>query len=394
MRNLMITVALLISLIGMLFRCAERTAIPVTETLDYAVQKYIQTALDLDPSAGLPRTTDADGKWIQKLPGDWTNGFYPGILWYLYEYSQDEKMRSLAETWTSQLEQLQYETRHHDVGFQIFCSYGNGYRITGDDAYKDVIIRAAQSLATRYNPVVGAIKSWSWNPDPPLWTYPVIIDNMMNLELLLWSAKNGGEEKFADIATSHAIVTSMSNVREDGSVFHVADFDPESGKFVKGVTWQGYSHSSVWARGQAWALYGYTMVYRETGDKQFLKIARELADFFISNLPEDAIPYWDFRTPDIPNTNRDASAAAIAASGLIELSTFSSEPQLKQKYMTAAEKILATLCSQDYLTKGVDNDALLLHSVGSMPESKEVDVPLIYADYYFIEALLRYKSIK
>ncbi len=222
----------------------------------------------------------------------------------------------------------------------------------------------------------------------------MIIDNLMNLELLLWAGKNSDYAQFTEMATRHAITTIRHHIRPDNSTFHVVDFNPENGTFIHGLTWQGYSDSSCWARGQAWGVYGFTMVFRETQDQQFLNAATRLADYFIEHLPADGIPYWDFRAPDIPHSQRDASAAAIAASGLLELSRLVLDGDAKIRYFKTAECILSTLSSSDYLTRDKANDALLLHSVGNMKENSEVDVPLIFADYYFIEALMRYRSMK
>jgi len=375
------------------YNCSKTISLPVEETLDYAVQQYLRTANALDPEAGLPRTTDADGKWVVTSPADWTSGFYPGVLWYLYEYSANEELKLQAERWTAMLEQQKNDTSHHDVGFQIFCLYGNGYRLTGNRAYKDVIIQAANSLATRYNPVVGAIKSWSWNPDPPQWTYPVIVDNMMNLELLFWASKNGGDHSLGELAVQHANTTLEHHVRDDGSTYHLVDFNPKSFEFESARTWQGYSMSSTWSRGQAWGLYGFTMAYRETSDEKFLKTAMRMADFIVENLPRDGVPYWDFRALDIPDAKRDASAAAITASALLELHEYVDAEPLRAQYLETAIQILHTLCSERYLTRGLNSDALLLHCVGSHPENREMDVPLIYADYYFVEALIRYRNL-
>ncbi|MBN1642899.1 MAG: glycoside hydrolase family 88 protein [Anaerolineae bacterium] len=361
----------------------------VEGSLSYALDVYRRTARALDPAAGYPRCTDDAGRWETTPASGWTSGFYAGVLWYLYEYSVDAGMRDLAERWTAGLDGQKLDTRSHDVGFQIMCSFGNGYRLTGAAAYKDVILQAARSLATRYNPIVGATQSWSWNRDPPIWQYPVIIDNMMNLELLFWAAKNGGPRELYDVAIQHARTTQRCHVRQDGSTYHVVDFDPATGAVVRGLTWQGYADESAWARGQAWAIYGFTMCHRESGDAQFLATAQRLADYYIDRLPEDHVPYWDFCAPRIPDEERDASAAAIAAAGLLELSEFA--PTGAARYRSTAEAILASLSQPPYLTAGTGSDAVLDHSVGSRPSDSEVDTSIIYGDYYYVEALLRYR---
>lgn len=361
-------------------------------SLDYAVEQYRTSAHRLDPANGYPRITGHDGEWETLSPGSWTSGFYPGVLWYLYDYTGEPEMLALAKKWTAGLEVQSLDTGTHDVGFQIMCSFGNGYRLTGDEQYKSVILQAARSLATRYDPKVGATKSWDFvRPSAP-WQYPVIIDNMMNLELLFWASKNGGEGQLYDMAVQHALTTRQHHVRPDGSTYHVADFDPGSGAFVRGMTWQGYADESTWARGQAWGLYGFTMAYRETLDERFLDTAQSLAKFFLDHLPEDHVPYWDFRAPDLPDEERDASAGAIAASGLLELSGFVSLED-GARYRKRAEAILNELGSVRYVTKGSSSSAILFHSVGSRPRGSEVDVPIIYGDYYYVEALLRLRDL-
>lgn len=363
------------------------------DALSYAEQLYLRTSQAYDPANGWPRTTGTDGKFRMVKAGDWTSGFYPGILWQLYEATENEQFRTQAERWTAGLEVNKTNKGTHDLGFMMYDSFGQGLRLTNNTAYKQILLESARSLASRYNEKVGAIQSWgAFGKGSGKWTYPVIIDNMMNLNLLFWAAKNGGDPKWADLARQHAITSAKYHVRPDGSTYHVIDFDPQTGSFKKGYTAQGYADESAWARGQAWAIYGFTETYRNTKDPQYLTTARKVADFFIASLPQDYVPYWDFRAPNIPNEERDASAAAIAASGLIELSTFVKGDE-GQRYLDVAQKILNSLSQSPYLSKGVQTDALLLHSVGHKPAKGEVDVPLIYADYYFIEALLRLRNL-
>jgi len=361
-------------------------------SLDYAVEQYRTSASRLEPADGYPRTTGIDGEWETLSPGSWTSGFYPGVLWYLYEYTGDPELLGLAQKWTAGLEGQSLDTSTHDVGFQIMCSFGNGYRLTGDERYKPVILQAARSLATRYDPKVGAIKSWDLVRPAAPWQYPVIVDNMMNLELLFWASKNGGDRQLYDMAVQHALTTRQYHVRPDGSTYHVVDFDPESGAFARGLTWQGYADESAWARGQAWGIYGFTMAYRETTDERFLDTAQALAVFFLDHLPQDDVPYWDFRAPNLPDEERDASAGAIAASALLELSTFVSAED-GARYRERAMALLRELGSERYLTKGFSNSAVLFHSVGNRPQGSEVDVPIIYGDYYYVEALLRLRDL-
>ena len=339
-----------------------------------------------------PRSTNTDGSLIEVPPRNWVSGFFPGSLWLMYEYSNDEKYKNAAIKWTEALEEVQYNTGTHDVGFIINCSYGNGLRLTENDSYKPVLIQAAKSLSTRYNEKVGCTKSWDWSK---VWQFPVIIDNMMNMELLFEASKLSEDESFKNIAIDHANTTLGNHYRPDHSAFHVVDYDPETGDVLEKVTHQGYNAESDWARGQAWGLYGYTLFYRETRDKAYLSHAENIARFLINhdNTPEDLIPYWDYDAPGIPNEPRDASAAAIIASALLELSTYSTDHS--QHFLTHAEKILNSLASDQYLAKpGTNNNFILKHCTGNKPSDSEVDAPLVYGDYYFLEALLRYKKMK
>lgn len=363
----------------------------VDKDLNLAVDQY-KLLMTNTPADKLPRTYDsATGKVVPSDARWWTSGFYPGTLWYLYEYSKDTVLKDEAEKRMAIIRPNEYYTGTHDLGFMMYCSFGNAYRLTGDTAYKNVLLTSAQSLSTRFNDTVGCFKSW----DHGSWTFPVIIDNMMNLELLAWASKNSDDPKYLQEAESHANTTMKNAFRPDYSSYHVIDYDPHTGDVLQKKTAQGYADSSAWARGQSWALYGYTMMFRETGDSAYLNQAHHIAHFILTNphLPEDMVPYWDYDAPDIPNTYRDVSSASIMASAFVELSTYS-QPEEAKKYKAAAEKILVSLSNPPYLSKlGEDGGFLLKHSVGSVPGNAEVDVPLTYADYYFVEALLRYKKL-
>jgi rhamnogalacturonyl hydrolase YesR len=368
----------------------------VEKALKFSMEQSLLMAESLKDQPGvLPKTINEKGELVTCNPDWWVSGFFPGQLWYMYEYSGDEKIKNLADEFSSRVAGQQYTTDNHDVGFMIFCSYGNGYRLTGCDEYLKVIENASRSLSTRFKEKTGCIRSWDKAPWSRQWQYPVIIDNMMNLELLMWSSKKFNNRKYSDIAISHANTTMKNHFREDGSSYHVVSYDTISGEPELKHTSQGYSHSSAWARGQAWGLYGYTMMFRETGNKKYLKQAIKIAEFLINNdnLPEDKIPYWDFNAPDIPDAKRDASAGAIMCSALIELSGYVNK-KLSDKYLHIAECQLSALCSDKYMAeKGSNGNFILKHSVGHMPNKSEVDVPLTYADYYFVEALLRYKAL-
>ena len=363
--------------------------VDVAKQFKYAQEQtsyMLNTLKEADTSNGLvsPRTFEG-GKLKLVNSKDWTSGFFPGILWYLYDYTHDEKWLNQAQLFTAKITNEQYNRTTHDLGFIIYCSFGNGYRLTKDESYKKVIIQAARSLSTRFNEKAGVIRSWDHNKDK--WKYPVIIDNMMNLELLFKATKLTGDSSFYKIAVSHANQTMINHFRPDYSSYHVVDYDPETGKVIQKNTAQGYSTESAWARGQAWGLYGYTMCYRETGDKRYLTQAQNIAKFIFNSptLPKDLVPYWDYNDPAIPNTPRDVSAAAIMASALYELSTYSNGNDYKEK----ADVIMVNLSNYYKAPLSTNGDFILLHSTGNKPAKSEIDVPITYADYYYLEALLR-----
>jgi unsaturated chondroitin disaccharide hydrolase len=338
---------------------------------------------EVDNPSRFPRSTLADGSWRLEDSGSWTSGFFPGCLWLVHDWNESANSRQWAEDWTAGMAGERNDTSTHDVGFKIFCSFGNGYRLTGDPSYPGILRQGAASLATRFNATVGCTRSWDNR------NFPVIIDNMMNLEILFWAARNGGDPAWYDMAVSHALRTRQDHVRADGSTYHLVDYDPQTGAVLSRGTVQGYSDNSTWARGQAWAVYGFTMTYRETRDTRFRDTARRTADYFIDHLPVDHVPYWDFQAPHIPNEPKDSSAAAIAAAGLLELCTLADDAAARARYRQVGCDIVAALCSPPYLAEGSTSHGILLHGTGNKPKNTEVDVSLIYGDYYFLQALLR-----
>lgn len=367
------------------------TTLDLDKMLDYCAAKAAITMNSLDENDKYPRNI-ADGKTVWETRGvrDWTTGFWPGILWYAYEYTGDVEFKKHAERFSAPIEIIANSpATNHDVGFQVYCSIGNGFRLTESAEYKKIMLSAADTLASLYNPNVGSIFSWPYNKK---YDHNTIIDNMMNLELLYWASKNGGDKRLFEIAESHATITMNNIVRADNSTFHLGSFDSETGEFLKGYTHQGYSDSSMWARGQAWGIYGFAISARETGREDFLATAVNLAKHFLERLPEDGIPYWDFDDPKIPDSPKDASAAAIAACGLLELYSLVEDMELKKYFKEAAVRLLSILSTDDYLS-GNKNQAFLLHSTGHHPNNSEIDIPIIYADYYFFEALLRLKKM-
>ncbi len=344
----------------------------------------------------LPRTVNSkDSIHWTRAEFDWTEGFFPGTLWYCYQFSGDKQFEESARKMEDKYKSHRFYTSFHDLGFVFNCSYGNDYRLTKSDSAKQILIDAANSLITRFDSVVGCIMSWDvdkgWQAKRG-WKYPVIIDNMMNLEMLFEVSKITGDDKYKNVAVSHANTTMKNHFRSDYSSFHVIDYDPETGEVRNRNTAQGYSHESAWARGQAWGLYGYTMCYRYTKDDKYLKLAEKIADFILNNknLPKDGVPYWDFDVPDKATAPRDASAAAVIASALVELSSYTNG-----KYIKNAKHILESLSSKEYKAElNKNHNFILKHSVGSIPHNNEIDVPLNYADYYYIEALIRLFNYK
>lgn len=364
----------------------------INNQLEYASIQYLKLYDLTKDSANLPRSIDSKGNLIMAKSDWWTSGFVPGSFWYLYENKMDTTLKSAAQNYTRRVEKEQYNTGTHDLGFMLYCSFGNGLRLTSDTAYKRVLLTGAKSLITRFKPAVGCIQSWGTNEK---WQYPVIIDNMMNLEFLLWAFKNSGDSTYYNIAISHADTTIKNHFRPDFSSYHVVNYDTLTGKVISRQTAQGAADESAWARGQAWALYGYTMMYRETKLKRYLYQAINIANFILKhpNFPKNKIPYWDFNAPAIPNEPRDASSASIICSALIDLSQFVDYPQSKE-FLDVAKQQIRVLSSAEYFAEpGTNGGFLLKHSVGHKPANSEIDVPLTYADYYYIESLMRMKEL-
>ena len=336
-----------------------------------------------------PRTIKPDGTLVTIKAEDWTSGFFPGNLWFLYEYDGRAKWKEKALEYTVKLETIRHFKEHHDGGFMLGGSYGNALRLSPDESQRAVLRDAAAALATRYVPALGMIRSWDSKP----YTCPVIIDNMMNLELLTWAAKNGGDPKLRDIAISHADQTLKHHFRPDGTAYHVVDYDPETGWVRAYHANQGADVRTPWARGQSWAIYGFTMMFRETGKPEYLAKATTLAEFCMThpNLPQDKVPNWDYGIAPGADVPRDASAAAVMASALIELSQLTKDGG---KFLDFARQQLLTLSTPAFLAEpGTNGGFLLTRSTGHLPKQSEINVPLVYADYYFLEGLLRYRAI-
>lgn len=352
------------------------------EVIDYTLSQLSKSIEEVSLGS-YPIRTKGIGEWELTEPSAWTSGFFPGCLWYAFDLSSDSTFYNNAIKFTEVLEDQQFNTDHHDVGFIIYNSYGHAYNFTGKDSYRQIILQAANSLASRYNKNVGCIQSWNGE-------FQVIIDNMMNLEILFWAAKNGGGSNLYDMAVSHAKKTIEHHLRSDGSSFHVVHFNPNTGKVTRKRTQQGYADSSSWARGQAWGIYGFTMCYRETNDVAFLNAAIKMADYFIANLPSDNVPYWDFELPeDSDLMYKDASAATIALSAFLELRNYVSS----DKYNDVVNKIFNSLVN-NYLSKGTSSSGIINHCAYNVNSSNpfDWDASTIWGDYYFLESLKRMKE--
>lgn len=377
----------------------------IRENIDFIAR---QTTLMLETTGAptgknYPRSMNDAGQLVTTGMYDWTPGFFPGSLWYLYELTGDSVWKDKAEQWTQTLEPLKTFTGHHDLGFMMYCSYGNANRLASKPEYKDILLQSAYSLASRFSEETGCIKSWNhrvaWDGETE-WFYPVIIDNMMNLEMLFFAAKTSGDKRLYDIAVRHANTTLQHHFREDFSSYHVVDYDTITGAVKHRATCQGFSDNSTWSRGQAWAIYGYTMMYRETKDPKYLDVAVNLSAYYLSHLPEDLIPYWDFNAGETgytPGKNsyaaqykekpRDVSAAAVVCAAFFDLATYTH----RSEYTDKAIQMLHNLSSEKYRAElGKNAHFILMHSVGSIPHISEIDKPLVYADYYFLESLVKY----
>jgi rhamnogalacturonyl hydrolase YesR len=404
-----VKIVMIVLLITGSLSCNREQKVLPAEKIKFITGQYENILSVSNDLTRFPRTIDKQGNLISTDIFDWTSGFFAGNLWQIYEITGDNKWKNGAIKWTEALDTIQYWSGSHDVGFMMNCSYGNGLRLAGKEEYKKVLVQTAESLCKRYNPVAKTIKSWNyskaWN-DTIEWFFPVIIDNMMNLELLFKATQLSGNKKYEEIALQHALTTMKNHYRPDFSSYHVVDYDTITGRVLDKATSQGFTDESSWARGQAWGLYGFVVCYRFTKDQKFLDFAENIANYIIHNpkIPEDGVPYWDYDAGDttlkpewkydpkrftvIP---RDASTAAITSSALFELSTYSKAygPLFKD----TAVKILRSLESPAYMGDSGDKYFTLNHCVGSIPHGVEIDVPLVYADYYFLEAALRYKAL-
>lgn len=350
-------------------------------------QKFLEYPID---SVGFPRSMSLKMGIIKKVPSkDWTSGFFVGNLWQIYQLTSDSQFKERAVIWNAFMEKEKLNGTTHDMGFKVISSFGKGLEVKDDSNYRNIVVKSAETLITRFNKKVGSIRSWDFNKD--VWEFPVIIDNMMNLELLFEATLLSGDAKYKKIAIQHANTTLKNHFRKDGSTYHVVVYDTLSGTVKNKITFQGFKDNSSWARGQSWAVYGFTMCYRYTKDLAYLKQAEATANFFMNhkNLPEDGIPYWDFNDTSIPKAPRDASAAAVMASALVELYKYTKN----EVYLNYSNKVIQSLSSSKYLlNEGINAPFILNHSTGNWPKNDEIEEPIVYADYYFLEAIIRQKA--
>lgn len=388
LHKLKITIFLLS--ISLLSSCKEKgsTNFDLKKVLESRYVNFLNYKPD---SIGFPRSFSFEKNKIKKVRSrDWTSGFYAGNLWQLYEITGDVQYKELAKQWTAFVEREKFNNRTHDMGFKVFCSFGKGLEFEENKQYEEIIVKSSKTLISRYDSVVGSIRSWDFNKKR--WDFPVIIDNMMNLEMLFEATKITGDSTFHNIAVQHANTTLQNHFRKDNSCYHVVDYSPIDGRIRMKVTHQGFADDTSWARGQAWAIYGFTMAYRYTKDVRYLNQAVATTRFFLNheNLPEDGIPYWDFNAPNIPNEPRDVSAGAIVASALTELYGYTGD----KVYIDYSGRFIETVQTPNYLILEDNNIPFILsHSTGNWNKNDEVDAPIVYGDYYYLETLLRLRKI-
>jgi unsaturated chondroitin disaccharide hydrolase len=322
-------------------------------------------------------TCDANG---------WACGYLPGQLWLGYQLTDDSWYKTKAIHRERTIAHLKTTSGATDIGQRYYYSLARAYDMTGRASYRNKVLAAAKAQAARFSPVVGAVRSRNTTD-----TYQVIMDDLMNIQVLYWAARHGGSPAWAQVAHTHALTVARDFIRDDGSTYHMVCYDATSGAVVQRTTSQGYSADSTWARGQAWAIYGLSEAYRDTQDPTLLAAARRVSDYYVSHLPSDTVPYWDFQAPDIPDAPRDSSAAAVAASGLIQLSTLETDTARAQAYRSAAQDTLAALTSASYASTGT---AMILdHGVLNYWTSSTRDCSLSFGDYFYFEALMRLRLL-
>ena len=338
--------------------------------------------------------TRTDGSWKTVDRTHWAAGFLAGTMWQMYARTGSPTWSTYAKKWTLPL--APQVTQTGDLAFKFLTTYLPLYQLTRNDAYRQVLLSAAASKNAQWNNTVGAYRTtwFTTRSGNPRANFAVLMDMTTDMELLIWAGKQTGNQQYIDRAIAHTQKVVANQVRADGSISQFGMYDSANGEFIMQETYQGYSNSSTWSRGQAWAIDSYAMMARETGRADFLAAARKVADYFISHLPADYVPYWDFAAPDIPNTYRDSSAAAIAASGLIDLSKLMTDATAKARYRTAAENILKSLLGPSYWAQGTIHRGLIQHGAVNVPNDQfGRDNSIIYGDYYLLKAMNQYVAI-
>jgi len=364
---------------------SARDAASAGPVLEFADSRLAATADNLAPP-NYPVRTNPDGTWKTVEPKDWTSGFLPATLWQVYARTHDPAWLDRAQRWTAPLEP---EKTHDDgdLGFKMYMTFAVQNQLTGDEAAKQTALAAADTLAARFVPSVGVMRMWDDKDDPG--DVRVNIDAMMNMELFYWAALNG-RPQYAELANRHADRTLTDLVRPDGSTFQFAAWDQATGTLKRQYTEQGAAPDSTWARGQAWAIYGYATAYRYTRNPRYLEASHKAADWFMSHLPPDHVPYWDFSVPQAPPQPRDSSAGAVAASGMLILNELDPDPAQKSADVDSARTLLTGLSSPTYLSRGTPFQSILLHATQHQPH-RQVDTGIQFGDYYFVEALNRWE---
>lgn len=356
--------------------------------LALAEQRMSATATTLAPTSYPYYVDRSTGAWVTTDSSAWTSGFFPGSLWLLYQATHHKVFAAEAKTWQAGIEGQDTNTSTQDLSFMLYSSFGNGYRLTKNRAYRKVLLTAAASLATRYSSTVGAVRAWKARDSSP---FIVIVDGLMDMQLLLWAGKHGGGPSYTTMALNDGLTVARDFVRADGSTTHQINYDPDTGAIDKELDPGG--PGTTWARGQAWAIYGFTMIYSYTHDLRMLAAAQQVANYWDANVPADGVPYWEFDPPDVTTAPLDSSAAAVAAAGLLQLAGFTTDPTLKSTYQSVSDTTLKTLTSPSFLSSGTNSAALLLHGTQCAPcdeDAATADTGLSWGDYYLLQALLRW----
>jgi len=366
----------------------------VDHALSVSLQCLTKSVEEVNDRSRYPNYATKELKWKLATSKDWTSGFYPGTLWYAYELSGKEEFKKWAQEWTRGIEKEKFNTGTHDLGFRFNCTFGNGLRLAPQDTasarYREIMLTAAATADSRFSPVAGQYPS-SWDKKPLPNSIPAVVDVMMNLELLMWAAENGGDPKIKERCITHANTAFRDFVRKDGGTFHVVRYDKNTGKILNKGQLQGDTDSTTWTRGHAWMVYGFTVMYRYTKNPEYLKNAMSLADYFLAHLPENRIANWDFQSEILLP---DASASAIVTSALFEMQGYVADKNKRKQYLSEAKNMLRHLCLPPAFSEGKGTNCLLLHSTQYYRNSDNNDVPAIFADYYFMESILRYKQLK